>query len=50
MNQIAKTCFGNAIRIIDRFHVQKLAFEAVQEIRDHLQKLGQKVKIGTFAR
>jgi transposase len=33
MNQIAKTCFGNAIRIIDRFHVQKLAFEAVQEIR-----------------
>lgn len=33
MNQIAKVCFPKANRITDRFHVQKLAFEAVQEIR-----------------
>lgn len=33
MNQIAKACFIRAERITDRFHVQKLAFEAVQEIR-----------------
>ncbi len=33
MNLIAKTCFSKADRITDRFHVQKLAFEAVQEIR-----------------
>lgn len=28
-----KQCFKNAVRVIDRFHVQKLAFEAVQEAR-----------------
>jgi transposase len=33
MNLIAKTCFFKAQRVTDRFHVQKLAFEAVQEIR-----------------
>jgi transposase len=33
MNMIAKMCFVKAERITDRFHVQKLAFEAVQEIR-----------------
>jgi len=33
MNHIAKTCFKKAQRVTDRFHVQKLAFEAVQEIR-----------------
>lgn len=33
MNLIAKTCFSKADRITDRFHVQKLAFEAVQEVR-----------------
>lgn len=33
MNQIARTCFLKATRITDRFHVQKLVFEAVQEIR-----------------
>lgn len=33
MNLIAKTCFIKAQRVTDRFHVQKLAFEAVQEIR-----------------
>jgi len=33
MNLIAKTCFPKASITIDRFHVQKLAFEAVQEIR-----------------
>jgi transposase len=33
MGLIAKKCFPNAIRVIDRFHVQKLASEALQEIR-----------------
>ncbi len=33
MNQIAKVCFPKASIITDRFHVQKLAYEAVQEIR-----------------
>ena len=33
MNQIAKICFTKADRITDRFHVQKLAFEAIQDIR-----------------
>ena len=33
MNLIAKTCFSKASITIDRFHVQKLAFEAVQGIR-----------------
>lgn len=36
MNKIAKRCFPNAALVIDRFHVQKLAYEALQEIRiDH---------------
>jgi len=33
MNQVAKKCFPNAEQVIDRFHVQKLAFDALQEIR-----------------
>jgi len=33
MNKIAKTCFSNASKVIDRFHVQKLAGEAVQDLR-----------------
>lgn len=33
MELIAKTCFPAAKRVTDRFHVQKLAFEAVQEMR-----------------
>jgi transposase len=33
MELIAKTCFPAAKRVIDRFHVQKLAYEAVQEMR-----------------
>tara|TARA_R110002126_G_scaffold290730_1_gene448433 strand:+ start:579 stop:1427 length:849 start_codon:yes stop_codon:yes gene_type:complete len=33
MKLIAKSCFGRATRVIDRFHVQQLATEAVQEIR-----------------
>jgi len=33
MNLIIKSCFINATRVIDRFHVQKLATEAVQSIR-----------------
>lgn len=33
MMLIAKKCFPNATQVIDRFHVQKLAIEAVQELR-----------------
>lgn len=33
MGLIAKKCFLNATRVTDRFHVQKLAIEALQEIR-----------------
>lgn len=33
MNLIARSCFPKASIVIDRFHVQKLASEAVQDIR-----------------
>ena len=33
MGLIAKKCFSNAVRVTYRFHVQKLALEALQEIR-----------------
>lgn len=33
MNKIAKQCFPRASRVIDRFHVQKLAYDALQEMR-----------------
>ena len=33
MNIIAKRCFPNAVLVTDRFHLQKLAIEAVQELR-----------------
>jgi len=33
MGLIAKKCFPNAIGVTDRFHVQKLALEALHEIR-----------------
>ena len=33
MNLIVKSCFPSADRVIDRFHIQQLAGEAVQEIR-----------------
>ena len=33
MKLIAKNCFPNAIQVIDRLQVQKLATEALQEIR-----------------
>jgi transposase len=33
MRKIVEVCFPKATRVIDRFHVQKLALEAVQEIR-----------------
>ena len=33
MNKIITVCFPNAIKVIDRFHVQKLAYEAIQELR-----------------
>lgn len=33
MRKIVRRCFPNAIRVIDRFHVQKLALDALQEMR-----------------
>jgi transposase len=33
MNKIVKQCFPNASLVIDRFHVQKLAYDAIQEMR-----------------
>ncbi|WP_229335701.1 transposase, partial [Flavobacterium sp. ALJ2] len=33
MKLIAKRCFPKAVQVTDRFHVQKLALEALQEIR-----------------
>lgn len=33
MHHIAKVCFPSARQVIDRFHVQQLAFDAVQEMR-----------------
>jgi len=33
MQLAIKRCFSNAHRVIDRFHVQKLAYDAVQEVR-----------------
>ena len=33
MNLIVEKCFPKATRVIDRFHVQKLAYDALQEMR-----------------
>ena len=33
MNLIAQKCFLKATRVTDRFHVQKLAYDAVQQLR-----------------
>ncbi len=33
MNLIVENCFPKAVRVIDRFHVQKLAYDALQEMR-----------------
>jgi len=33
MIKAIRRCFSNAERVIDRFHVQKLAYDAVQELR-----------------
>ena len=33
MNLIIDKCFPSAMKVIDRFHVQKLAYDAVQQLR-----------------
>lgn len=33
MKRIVRTCFPKAMRVIDRYHIQKLACDAVQEMR-----------------
>ena len=40
MKIIAKKCFPKAIRVTDRFHVQKLALEALQDIRIKQTQMG----------
>lgn len=37
MRKIVRSCFTNASRVIDRFHIQKLACDAVQEMRIKLR-------------
>lgn len=37
LNLAVKRCFTKAHKVIDRFHVQKLAFDAVQEVRIQLR-------------
>ena len=36
MEQIARICFPAAKRVTDRFHVQKVAYEAVQDRSDRM--------------
>lgn len=38
MHQICSACFPNAVQIDDRFHVQQLVSDALQEIRVKLRK------------
>ena len=33
MKLIVKRCFPKAVQVTDRFHVQKLALDALQDIR-----------------
>lgn len=33
MHKIVRKCFPKAVKVIDRFHVQKLAYDALQEMR-----------------
>jgi transposase len=37
LNLAVRRCFPKADKVIDRFHVQKLAFDAVQEVRIQLR-------------
>lgn len=33
MQKIVRRCFPKALQVIDRFHVSKLVYEAVQDLR-----------------
>lgn len=44
MNLIVKRCFPKADRVIDRFHVQQLAMEAVQELDKENEQIAQAKK------
>ena len=39
MRKIVRHCFPNAQRVIDRFHIQKLACDAVQETNDEIEEV-----------
>jgi transposase len=36
MRKIVRRCFPNARRVTDRFHVQKLAYDALQQVRKNI--------------
>ena len=44
MNLIVEKCFNKATRVTDRFHIQRLASQAVQEIRIKYRWLALKEK------
>ena len=49
MRKIVRSCFRKASRVIDRFHIQKLACDAVQEMRiklrwDAIQEANEKME------
>jgi len=53
MNKIVKKSFPKAIRVIDRFHVQKLAYDALQEMRiahrwDAINEEAQAMKLAKY--
>uniref|UniRef100_UPI001F00CA5A transposase n=1 Tax=Bacteroides xylanisolvens TaxID=371601 RepID=UPI001F00CA5A len=50
MQKIAKTCFPRAMQVIDRFHVQKLVYEAVKEITLDMAGSMQKIAKTCFPR
>ncbi|HSQ98208.1 MAG TPA: transposase [Rickettsiales bacterium] len=53
MNKIVRQCFPKATKVIDRFHVQKLAYDAMQEIRiahrwEAINEESEAIKIARF--
>ena len=49
MYKIARTCFPNAEQVIDRFHVQKLMYDALQELRVEYRWMAIKDENGRMA-
>jgi len=54
MRKIVRACLPNAQRVIDRFHIQKLACDAVQEMRiryrwDAIQEANDEMEAAKFS-